>query len=100
MAAATLSCEDLTRCVSFAAGDFIAVRGTGGGAENRILRWAGVFTPGASCPWAAVDATVPTGLREALGRCGTWCVGSTVEVADERGEHRRPALLVGLARPV
>ena len=45
-----LSCEDLTHCVSFSAGDLIAVRGTGSGAENRILRWTGVFTPGASCP--------------------------------------------------
>jgi hypothetical protein len=50
VAAGTLSCEDLTHCVDFAAGDFIAVRGTGSGAENRILRWNGVFTPGDTCP--------------------------------------------------
>ena len=50
VATGTLSCEDLTHCVAFAAGDLIAVRGTGGGAENRILRWTGVFTPGGSCP--------------------------------------------------
>lgn len=50
VAAGTLFCDDLTHCVSFAAGDFVAVRGTGSGAENRILRWSGVFTPGGSCP--------------------------------------------------
>jgi hypothetical protein len=50
VAAGTLSCEDLTHCVDFVAGDFIAVRGTGSGAENRILRWNGVFTPGDTCP--------------------------------------------------
>ena len=50
VATGTLSCEDLTHCVDFVGGDLIAVRGTGAGAENRILRWTGVFTPGASCP--------------------------------------------------
>ena len=50
VAAGTFSCTDLSNCVSFAAGDLIAVRGTGSGAENRILRWTGVFTPGGSCP--------------------------------------------------
>lgn len=50
VATGTLSCEDLSHCVSFAVGDEIAVRGTGSGAENRILRWTAVFTPGGSCP--------------------------------------------------
>ena len=48
--AGTFFCEDLSNCVAFAAGDFIAVRGTGSGAENRILRWTAVFTPNGSCP--------------------------------------------------
>ena len=50
VATGTLSCTDLTHCVDFAAGDFIAIRGTGSGAENRILQWTGLFTPGATCP--------------------------------------------------
>jgi hypothetical protein len=50
VAAGTLSCENLTNCVELVAGDLIAVRGTGSGAENRILRWTGVFTPGGTCP--------------------------------------------------
>jgi hypothetical protein len=48
--AATLACSDLANCAVFAAGDFIAVRGTGAGAENRFPRWNAVFTPGGTCP--------------------------------------------------
>ncbi len=45
------SCTDLSNCVSFAIGDFVAVRFTGSGtATNREGRWTAIFTPGGTCP--------------------------------------------------
>lgn len=48
--ATTYSCTDLSNCVQFVEGDYVAVRYTGSGATNREGRWSAIFTPGGGCP--------------------------------------------------